>query len=194
MSVTNGTPSRTVAANAARHHRTQASLQRLTDAITRTRRDKTPISVAALARRANVSRTFLYTNPDARHQIDEATASARAQHAGDLNAQDDARESTWRERALNAEEALKTARAEILNQRVRIAELLGQIRDLQAEWTQDAIQRITTENATLKQRARQLTQDNRVLDERLAAARSTMRFQDRRLADLEAQLADPAIR
>ena len=29
-------------------------------------------------------------------------------------------------------------------------ELLGQVRDLEAEWTQDAIQRITTENTTLK--------------------------------------------
>ncbi len=34
--------------------------------------------------------------------------------------------------------------------------------------------------------------DNRTLDERLKAARSNMRFQDRRLADLEAQLADPS--
>jgi outer membrane murein-binding lipoprotein Lpp len=68
---------------------------------------------------------------------------------------------------------------------------MGQIRDLEAEWTQEAIQRITTENTTLKQRVRQLTQDNRALEERLRAARSNLRFQDRRLADLEAQLASP---
>jgi len=67
---------------------------------------------------------------------------------------------------------------------------MGQIRDLEAEWTQEAIQRITTENTTLKQRVRQLTQDNRALEERLKAARSNLRFQDRRIADLEAQLAD----
>jgi hypothetical protein len=69
---------------------------------------------------------------------------------------------------------------------------MGQIRDLEAEWTEEAIQRITTENTTLKQRARQLTTDNRAMDERLKAARSNMRFQDRRLADLEAQLAAPS--
>jgi hypothetical protein len=194
VSATTGTRSSTAAANAARRHRTQASLQRVDEAIARMRRDNTPISIVAVARRANVSRTFLYTNPDARCQIHAAATNAKAQHADDSAAQDDARESTWRERALNAEEALKTARAEILNQRGHIAELLGKVRDLQAEWTQDAIQRINTENATLKQRVRQLTQDNRVLDERLAAARSTLRFQDRRLADLEAQLADPATR
>ena len=61
----------------------------------------------------------------------------------------------------------------------------------EAEWTQDAVQRITTENATLKQRVRQLSTDNRTLDERLKAARSNLRFQDRRIADLEARLADP---
>ena len=77
-------------------------------------------------------------------------------------------------------------------QRTRIGELLGRIRDLEAEWTQDAIQRVTTENTTLKQRVRQLTADNRTLDERLNAARSNLRFQDRRIADLEARLADPS--
>ncbi|MET7716085.1 hypothetical protein [Streptomyces sp. NPDC005407] len=37
-----------------------------------------------------------------------------------------------------------------------------------------------------------LTTDNRTLDERLKAARSNLRFQDRRVADLEARLTDPA--
>ena len=105
--------------------------------------------------------------------------------------QDDEREATWRERALNAEDALKAAHAEITAQRTRIGELLGQVRDLEAEWTEEAIQRITTENTTLKQRVRQLTADNRTLDERLKAARSNLRFQDRRIADLEARIADP---
>jgi hypothetical protein len=66
--------------------------------------------------------------------------------------------------------------------------LLGRIRDLEAEWTQDAVEWITTENATLKQRVRQLSTDNRTLDERLTAPRSGLRFQDGRIADLEARL------
>ena len=112
--------------------------------------------------------------------------------ADSLAEADDSREATWRERALNAEDALKAAHAEILAQRNRIGELLGRIRDLEAEWTQDDVQRITTENTTLKQRVRQLTTDNRTLDERLKAARSNLRFQDRRIADLEAQLTEAA--
>lgn len=105
--------------------------------------------------------------------------------------QDQERETTWRERALNAEDALKAAHAEILAQRTRIGELLGQVRDLEAEWTQEALQRITTENTTLKQRVRQPATDNRALDERLKAARSNLRLQDRRVADLEAQITEP---
>jgi hypothetical protein len=43
----------------------------------------------------------------------------------------------------------------------------------------------------MQQRVRQLTLDNRTLEERLTAARSNLRFQDRRVADLEAKLAYP---
>jgi chromosome segregation ATPase len=182
---------RTAAALAARRRDTQAALGRVHDAIAQLRREKTPLSVATISRRARVSRTFLYTNPDAKTAVADAIRKSADQRSRLLAETDDAREATWRERALNAEDALKTAHAEILAQRTRIGELLGQIRDLEAEWTQDAIQRITTENTTLKQRVRQLTADNRALDERLKAARSTLRFQDRRIADLETQLTDP---
>jgi hypothetical protein len=181
----------TAAALAARRSSAQAALQRVHDALARLRREKTPVTVASVARRAGVSRTFLYTNPGARAAVADATAASSLRQAGDLANQDTAQEKAWRERALNAEDALKAATAEILQQRTRIGELLGQVRDLEAEWTTQAVQRITTENTTLKQRVRQLTTENRTLDERLKAARSNMRFQDRRLADLEAQLAGP---
>lgn len=183
---------RTAAAQAARHRKTETALQRVHDAIARIRREKAQVSVAAVARRADVSRTFLYDNTEARAAVAAAMADAGERRTQMLADQHDAREATWRERALNAEEALKAAHTEILTQRNRIGELLGQIRDLEAEWTQEAVQRITTENTTLKQRVRQLTTDNRTLDERLKAARSNLRFQDRRVADLEAQIAAPS--
>ena len=183
---------RTAAALAARHRVTQAALGRVRDTIARLRREKTPVSVAAVARRAGVSRTFLYTNADAKTAVAEAIREAGDQHRRLLVEADASREATWRERALNAEDALTAAHAEIRAQRSRIGELLGRIRDLEAEWTQDAVQRITSENATLKQRVRQLTTDNRTLDERLKAARSNLRFQDRRVAELEVRLTEPA--
>jgi hypothetical protein len=117
----------------------------------------------------------LLISPCDRAESAEGAGERRVQIAA---AQDDERESTWRERALNAEDGLKVAHAEILSQRTRIGELLGQVRDLESEWTQEAIARITTENTTLKQRARQLATDNRTLDERLKAARDNLRFYD----------------
>jgi vacuolar-type H+-ATPase subunit I/STV1 len=183
---------RTAAALAARHRDSQAALDRVRDTIARLRREKTPVSVAAVARRAGVSRTFLYTNQDAKTAVAEAIRQTGDQRRRLVVEADDARELTWRERALNAEDALKTAHTEILAQRTRIGELLGRIRDLEAEWAQDDIERITTENTTLKQRVRQLSADNRTLDERLKAARSNLRFQDRRIADLEARLTESA--
>ncbi|GFE17967.1 hypothetical protein Sgleb_60140 [Streptomyces glebosus] len=180
---------RTTAALAARRRKTETALQRVHEAITRLRRENAQISFAAVARRANVSRTFLYDNVEARAAVAAAMPESGERRSQILADQDSEREATWRERALNAEDALKAAQAEILTQRTRIGELLGQIRDLQEEWTEEAMQRITTENTTLKQRIRQLTADNRVLNERLEAARSNIRFQDRRVADLEAQIS-----
>jgi hypothetical protein len=183
---------RTAAALAARHRSTQAALGRVRDTIARLRREKTPVSVAAVARRAGVSRTFLYTNQDAKTAVAAAIRQAGDQRSRSrlLAEPDGSCEATWRERALNAEDALKTAHAEILTQRNRIGDLLGHIRDLEAEWTHDEVQRITTENTTLKQRVRQLTTENRTHDERLKAARSNQRFQDRRIADLETRLTE----
>lgn len=182
---------RTAAALAARRQKTGAALRRVHDAVARLRREKVQVSVAAVARRADVSRTFLYDNPEARAVIASAMAKVGERRVRMHAEQDDEHEATWRERTLNAEDALKAAHAEVLNQRTRIGELSGQIRDLEAERTEETIQRITTGNTTLKQRVRRLTTDNRTLDERLQAARSNLRFQDRRITDLEARLADP---
>ena len=182
---------RTIAAVAARRRNAKAALARVGDVLARIRREKTPVTVAAVSRRAGVTRTFLYSNPQARALLADAIADTQVRTAQDLADQDVRQEATWRERALNAEDALKAAHAEIVQQRARIGELLGQVRDLEAEWTQEATQRVTTENTTLKQQVRQLTADNRTLDERLKAARSNLRFQDRRIADLEARLLDP---
>jgi Family of unknown function (DUF6262) len=56
----------TAAAIAARRARTVQMLQRVRDTVQRMRREKAPVTCQAVARRAGVSRTFLYQNPDAR--------------------------------------------------------------------------------------------------------------------------------
>ena len=181
----------THAANQARRLATQDKLQRIREALQRLRQQQAQVTYPAVAQRAGVSRTFLYQNPDAQALMAAAitthTATRRQlQAAGDAQA-----EASWRERALNAEDALKASRSEIRTQRDRIGLLLGQIRDLEASYDEDTTQRVAAENATLRHRARQLAQDNRAIEEKLQAARSNNRFLDKRIAQLEAELAAP---
>jgi predicted nucleic acid-binding Zn-ribbon protein len=181
---------RTGPAIAARRQRTASMLARVEDAVTRLRLDGTPVTVRALAEHACVSATFLYGNPRARVLLSSARAAAARRDTGRSAAAAGQAEASWRERALNAEDALSHAHTEILTQRRLIGELAGTIRDLETPLSTGSAQRITAENTTLHHRIRQLTDEHRTLRERLDAARSTSRFLDRRVANLEAQIAE----
>jgi hypothetical protein len=61
-------------------------------------------------------------------------------------------------------------------------------RDTQHEHYSEAFGRLSAENATLRQRIRDIAAGQRTLEERLQAARSNNRFLDKRIAGLEAQL------
>jgi deoxyribodipyrimidine photolyase-like uncharacterized protein len=188
-------PARTTAALEARHRNIDAMLQRVGDALQRMRRDRVKITFAAVARRAAVSRTFLYQNSRARTLVQQCEAEATAYTVRDHDQRVADVQASWRERALNAEDALKAAHHEVTAQRTTIAELLGKIRDLEQDLPADGVQRIITDNTTLKQQVRQLTQENRRLQDRLHGARDNARFLDKRVADLEAALTDgPLVR
>lgn len=186
---------RTAVAILARQQHTAGLLREVTDALRQMRRDGTRVTVRGVARRAGVSRTFLYENTDARRLVDDALTAAAQRGRSERTAGRDTagQESAWRERGLNAESALAIANREVLQQRGQIAELMGRLRDLEHSWSHDGVQRLTSENTTLKQRIRQLDETNQALDERLKAARSNTRFLDRRIADLETQLLDPSV-
>lgn len=187
---TQSTDSRTAAAILARRQRTAGMLDDVQQALRKLGRGTARVTFRGVAARAGVSRTFLYENPQARQLVEQAIAAATQQRRQVIVEQDVQQDNAWRERALNAEDALQAGHAEIRSQRAQIAQLMGQVRDLEQEWSSDGVQRIASENTTLKQRTRQLAQDNRALDERLQAARSNSRFQDRKIAQLEAQLAE----
>jgi hypothetical protein len=53
---------------------------------------------------------------------------------------------------------------------------------------------MTTENLALKRTARDQATEIRSLTDKLAAARENNRFADRRIADLEARIAEPQLR
>jgi hypothetical protein len=179
---------RTAAALDARRGTVEKMLDRIRDVLRQMRRERAKVTVAAVARRADVSRTFLYQNPAARQLVEEAVAATDGRRIREQAEQAAQIEATWRERALNAEDALKRTNEEIALQRNTIAQLLGKIRDLEHDLPEDGIQRIITENTTLKQKVRQLTEDNWRLQERLQGARNNARFLDKRVADLETQL------
>ena len=179
---------RTTAAIRARRAATDAMVHRVKDVLRQMRREHAAITVAAVARRAGVSRTFLYQNTDARELIAASSSDRTPTHPTDAAAEQV--EATWRQRALNAEHELKRAHDEIALQRTRIGEQLGHIRDLENDLPVDGIQQLITETHTLKARLRQLREDNNRLEERLVSSRDNNRFLDKRIADLEAELAD----
>jgi len=187
-------PQRTRNALLARRARTESSLAGVQETVDRMLKDRTAITMAAVARQAGVSRTFLYDNPAARQIMATAAAKAAGRRTEGHETERKTLEASWRERALNSEDALKAAHAEILRQREQIAELLGQIRDLNTGWTEDDRIRMTSQNLALKRAARDHETEIRGLTDKLAAARENNRFADRRIADLEARIAEPQLR
>ncbi|MCA2230466.1 DUF6262 family protein [Nonomuraea aurantiaca] len=180
---------RTQAAIQARRGRTEQMLKRVRNTLTRMRRDGMEIELAVVARRADVSRTFLYTNEEAQQLLAEAKADGTATPSPNRPRPADAA-GPWKDRALNAEHALKAAYVEISNQRDQISRLLGQIRDLEIDLPADAVERITTDNRTLRQDNRKLTADNQRFSDRLKAARENNRFLDTQIARLEAEILE----
>jgi chromosome segregation ATPase len=165
-------------------------ITRIQDTLRRMQCERARITAQAVALRADVSRSFLYQNPEARRLLHEATAHIPGQHARDLAHQDAAGEAAWRERALNAEEGLKSAHQEVRILRARTGELLGRIRDLELDLPADALQRLASDNTTLRDRLRQRESEIKTLTERLSAARANNRSQDGEIANLQAQLLD----
>lgn len=184
-------PGQTDAALAARRHQTSQKLVRVEKAIAQLHREAARITIAAITTRAAVSSTFLYQNPAARALVKAATAAHGLERTRTMSDTHDRLEASWRERALNAEHALTLTQAEIHTQRHRIAELMGQLRDLDDLAPGASVHRLCAENTSLKQQVRQLTHEHRSLQERLDAARSNNRFAERRIATLEEQLLHP---
>ncbi|MGV9967614.1 hypothetical protein ACWDU3_27305 [Streptomyces olivaceus] len=81
-------------------------------AIGQLRRERRRLTARGIAARAAVSATFLYKNSDARARVQAAIANSRSRHDRTTSAEHAAIESTWRERALNAEAELKRVQQE----------------------------------------------------------------------------------
>jgi hypothetical protein len=144
------TASQTAAAVAARRHQTGQKLTRVEKAISQLGREHARITVRAIAQRADVSSTFLYENQAARTLVQTAAAANAANPDRTAEESHDRVESTWREQALNAENALTRTQKEVLTQRQRIGELMGQLRDFNQMVPGESVQRLVSENNSLK--------------------------------------------
>lgn len=180
----------TAAAVAARRRQSTRKLADVEKAITQLRRERGRLTTRAIAARAGVSATFLYENPEARTLVRGAVEASRSHHDQLSQAEHERIEAGWRERALNAEAQLTRTQKEVLTQRAKIGELMGQVRDADQMVPGESVAQLTAENVTLRHRIAQLTGEQRTLQERLEAARSNLRFADKRIADLEAQLLE----
>ncbi|MEU6969933.1 DUF6262 family protein [Kitasatospora aureofaciens] len=181
-------PESTTAAIAARRRQTEQKIAQVKTAIGQLRRERARLTVRAIAQRAGVSATFLYENADARALVQQAVTDSRSRHDRKALQQHDQIEATWRERALNAEAELTRVQKEVLAQRQKMGELMGQLRDFDQMVPGESVQALVTENTTLKHRVQQLTREHRTLQERLEGARSNLRFADKRIAAFEAEL------
>jgi hypothetical protein len=99
-------PDRTAAAALARRQHAAGLVRDVHDALRKLRRDRTRITFRGVAARAGVSRTFLYENPEARCLVEDAIAATSQERRVAVVEQDNQAEASWRERALNAEDAL----------------------------------------------------------------------------------------
>jgi chromosome segregation ATPase len=187
--VTSG-PGQTTAAIAARRQQTKDKITRVERAIGQLRRERGRLAVRAIAERADVSATFLYENPEARALVQQAVTDSKSRHDRRTSEKHEQIEASWRERALNAEAELTRTQNDVLTQRQRIGELMGQLRDIDQMVPGESVQQLTTANTTLKRRLQQVTQEHRKLQERLEGARTNLRFADKRIADLEAQILE----
>ncbi|MHA5054857.1 hypothetical protein [Streptomyces sp. SD15] len=80
------------------------------------------MSIPGIAARAGVSVTFCYENPQARALVQGAVADARRRRDAGARQEHDRIEASWRERALNAEDALTRTQQALFAQRKQTGE------------------------------------------------------------------------
>ncbi|WP_071286367.1 DUF6262 family protein [Mycolicibacterium llatzerense] len=107
------------AAAAARHERTR---RKVLDALDRLQRDGTPVTVAGLARTAEVARSWLYTQPDLMARINSQPTTTRPP----VNAP--ASDESWQRRLQLAYQRIKKLTEENAQLRAQLAIAHGQRR------------------------------------------------------------------
>ncbi len=135
----------------------------------------TEIDKSHLAALAGCSRTFLYQNQHARKLIAQAETRMKASPLNDAPASDPIEEANWRERALFAEQQLRTFREKNSSLSRTVADLLGQLRDPDGTWVEDDREQLRQQNETLRAALAAERLARSQAERRLEASRSNVR-------------------
>jgi chromosome segregation ATPase len=133
-----------------------------------------PITRAGIAQLAGVSRSFTYDNDKARAMITEAQARTQARVTDRVETMTAQQEASWRERALNGEDQIRTLRRELTLQRRLVADLMGQLRQPDGTWIADDRNRLREANEQLTAERDRLARERNELQRRLDGARANI--------------------
>lgn len=143
----------------------------------------TEIDKSHLAALAGCSRTFLYQNQDARKLIAQAEIRIKAAPLKDAAVSDPIQDANWRERALFAEQQLRTFREKNTALSRTLADLLGQLRDPDGTWVEDEREQLRQQNEALRAALAAERLARAEAERRLEASRSNVRQLRQKQAD-----------
>jgi small-conductance mechanosensitive channel len=158
----------------ARRRDAAAKVTAVRKAINTVGRTGVAITRADIARLAGVSRSFTYQNQTAHTLIASAQARSRTQQSARVETITAQQEASWRERALNAEDQIRTLGRELGKHRQLVADLMGQLRDPDGTWLEQDRNRLRDENERLLTQRNQLLADQSELHRKLAGARANV--------------------
>jgi hypothetical protein len=148
-------------------------------------RSGAPMTSAAIARLAGVSRSFIYENGQARAHVTAAQARTQIRAAGAIPAATAQQEASWRERALNAEQRIRDLQHELTAQRRLTAGFLGQLRQPDGTWLADERIRLQEETERLLADRNQIARERNDLQRKLEAARAGLaRLTEQKVTEL----------
>lgn len=169
-----GTPPRPDEAIAARRRAAATKVTAVAKAVKALGRTGAPITRAGVAQLAEVSRSFTYENDEARAMITQAQTRTQARVADRVETITAQQEASWRERALNAEDQVRTMNRELTTQRRLVADLMGQLRQPDGTWVQDDRDRLREANGHLITERDHLATERNELQRRLDGARANI--------------------
>jgi hypothetical protein len=106
--------------------------------------------------------------------ITEAQARTQARVTDRVETMTARQEASWRERALNGEDQIRTLRRELTIQRRLVADLMGQLRQPDGTWVEDDRNRLRDQNQHLVAERTASPRERNELQRRLDGARANV--------------------